>query len=94
MEVAPAILRAFAGQVDIASALIREADVGIRAATSAEGLDGSTTQRAARLVGEHVKKVAHDIAAKVDEMGTAVRGAGNTCEETDVTLASAFKRIF
>ncbi|MGV0837830.1 hypothetical protein ABQE92_19820, partial [Mycolicibacterium thermoresistibile] len=61
MEVAPEILRAFAGQVDIASALIREADVGDKVATSADGLDGSTTQWAARLVGEHVKKVADDI---------------------------------
>ena len=82
MEVDPEILRAFAGQVDIAAGLIREADVGIEVFTAADGLDGSTTQWAARLVGLHVKEVAEQIATDVNDMGTAVRGAGNTYEVT------------
>ncbi|MGE2726075.1 type VII secretion target [Mycolicibacterium pulveris] len=94
MEVDPEILRAFAGQVDIASGLIREADVGTKVATAADGLDGSTTQWAVRLVGAHVKQVADEIAANVSEMGAAVRGAGNTYEMTDAALAPKFDGIF
>lgn len=94
MEVDPDVLRAFAGQVDIASGLIREADVGTEVVTAADGLEGSTTQWAARLVGAHVKEIAEEIAADVDKMGAAVRGAGNTYEVTDAGLASTFKGIF
>ncbi|WP_066902005.1 WXG100 family type VII secretion target [Mycolicibacterium houstonense] len=94
MEVDPEILRAFAGQVDIASGLIREANVGTKVAIAADGLEGSTTQWAARLVGAHVKEVAEQIAADVNDMGTAVRGAGNTYETTDDGLAGSFGKIF
>jgi hypothetical protein len=94
VEVDPEILRAFAGQVDIASGLIREADVGTKVATAADGLDGSTTQWAARLVGAHVKQAAEQIATNVNEMGVAVRGAGDTYEVTDVGLAGTFGGIF
>ena len=94
MEVDPEILRAFAGQVDTASALIAEADVGDKVATAADGLDGSTTQWAARLVGAHVSGVAAEISANVTKMGEAVRGAGNTYEATDSGLAGAFEGIF
>ncbi|WP_454793015.1 WXG100 family type VII secretion target [Mycolicibacterium lutetiense] len=94
MEVDPEVLRAFAGQVDIASGLIREADVGSKVATAADGLDGSTTQWAARLVGAHVKEVAEKIATNVNNMGTAVRGAGDTYEVSDADLAGGFGKIF
>ncbi|MCP2621689.1 type VII secretion target [Mycolicibacterium smegmatis] len=94
MEVDPEILRAFAGQVDIASGLIREADAGDKVATAADGSDGSTTQWAARLVGSHVKEIAAQIAADVNDMGTAVRGAGNSYEVTDAGLAGSFGKIF
>jgi hypothetical protein len=46
VEVDPEVLRAFAGQVDIASGHIREADVGSKVATAAGGSDGSTTRGA------------------------------------------------
>lgn len=94
MEVDPQILRAFAGQVEIAAGAIREADVGTKVATAADGLDGSTTQWAARLVGAHVKELADKIAAGVSDMGAAVRGAGNTYEVTDADLAGSFEKIF
>ncbi len=94
MEVDPEILRAFAGQVDIAAGLIREADVGAKVGAAADGLDGSTTQWAARLVGAHVKQVVDEIAANVHEMGVAVRGAGDTYEVADSGLAGSFKGIF
>ncbi|MCV7204730.1 hypothetical protein B7435_09790 [Mycolicibacterium peregrinum] len=94
MEVDPEVLRAFAGQVEIASGLIREADVGNKVATAADGLDGSTTQWAARLVGAHVKEVAEKIATNVNNMGTAVRGAAGTYEVSDADLAGSFKGIF
>lgn len=88
------MLRAFAGQVDIASGQIREADIGNKVATAADGLDGSTTQWAARLVGAHVTQVADGIAAKVRDMGTAVRGAGDSYEVSDGDLAGSFEGIF
>ena len=94
MEVDPEILRAFAGQVDITAGMIREADVGTKVGAAADGLDGSTTQWAARLVGAYVKQVVDDIAANVNEMGVAVRGAGDTYEVTDSDLAGSFKGIF
>ena len=71
-----------------------EADVGNKVATAADGLDGSTTQWAARLVGEHVKEVADKIATNVNNMGTAVRGAAGTYEVNDADLAGSFKGIF
>jgi uncharacterized protein YukE len=94
MLVDPDILRAFAGQVDAASSTIREADVGKKVSTAADGLPGSTTQWAARLVGGHVTEQANAIAASVTKMGEAVRGAGNTYEVTDTGLAENFKGIF
>ncbi|MGU3654553.1 type VII secretion target [Mycolicibacterium neoaurum] len=94
MDVDPEILRAFAGQVDTASGLIREADVGSKVSSAADSLDGSSTQWAARLVGQHVKGVADGIAANVTDMGSAVRGASNTYEVTDGGLAGSFERIF
>ena len=94
MEVDPEILRAFAGQVDNAAALIREADVGTKVTTAADGLDGSTTQWAARLVGAHVTQIADQIATHIDDMGVAVRGAGNSYEVTDSDLAGSFDGIF
>ncbi len=94
MEVDPEILRAFAGQVDITAGLIREADVGTKVGTGADGLDGSTTQWATRLVGAHVRTVVDEIAANVHEMGVAVRGAGDTYEVSDSALAGGFRGIF
>lgn len=94
VEVDPEVLRAFAGQVDHTSGLIREADVGTKVATAADGLDGSTTQWAARLVGAHVTQVVEQIATQVSAMGTAVRGAGDAYEVTDDDLAGSFDGIF
>ncbi len=94
MEVDPEILRAFAGQVDAASSAIRAADAGNKVRTAADGLEGSTTQWAVRLVGAHVGEQANAIAANLTEMGQAVRGAGKTYEVTDEDLAGSFKGIF
>ena len=94
MEVDPEVLRAFAGQVDLTSGLIGEADVGTKVATAADGLDGSTTQWASRLVGVHVTQLVEQMATQVSAMGTAVRGAGNAYEVTDSDLAGSFDGIF
>jgi hypothetical protein len=40
MDVDPEILRAFAGQVDNGAALIRDADIGTKVATAADGYEG------------------------------------------------------
>lgn len=94
MLVDPDVLRAFADQVAIASNAIRDADAGQRVATSADGLDGSTTQWAARLVGEHIRILATGIAAGVNDMGVAVRGAGDRYEVSDADLSTTFIEIF
>lgn len=94
LMVNPDILRAFAGQVEAASALIREADVGAKVSTAADALPGSTTQWAAKLVGEHVTQQATAIAENIAKMGTAVRGTGDSYEVTDTGLAGNFKGIF
>jgi Excreted virulence factor EspC, type VII ESX diderm len=94
MLVDPEILRAFAAQVKTASTAIREAEVGHKVTTAADGLNGSTTQWAARLVGAHVTDLANNIATNVNEMGVAVRGAGDRYEVIDTYLAGKFHGIF
>ena len=94
MLVDPEILRDFAGQVERASTAIRDADVGHKLRTAADGLDGSTTQWAARLVGAHVAALADKIAKNVSDMGVAVRGAGDRYEVTDSDLAATFDGIW
>ncbi|BCI56066.1 hypothetical protein NIIDNTM18_53440 [Mycolicibacterium litorale] len=94
MLVDPDLLRAFAGQVEIASSIVVEADVGTKASISADGLPGSTLQWAARLVSGHVAEEAKLIASEMTEMGNAVRGAGNTYEVTDADLARSLEGIF
>lgn len=65
MLVNPELLRAFARQVDTASASIRVADVGHEATTAADGMAGSTTQWAMRLVGEHMTQQANAMSKNV-----------------------------
>lgn len=94
MRVDPELLRGFARQVDAASGTIRTADVGHKASTAADGLPGSTTQWACRLVGEHMTQVADKIAKNVADMGVAVRGAGDRYEVEDDALAGKFDGLF
>ncbi|KHO17774.1 type VII secretion target [Mycolicibacterium setense] len=94
MLVDPDVLRSFAAQVDAVSAEISGLDVGKTATTSADGLPGSETQWAARLVGEHLGLVATDIANDIGAMGRAVRGAGDRYEVDDAALATSFKGLF
>lgn len=94
MEVDPEILRAFADQVARASTSIREADVGQKVTTAADGLPTSTTQWVARLVGQYVKTSNDSIAANINELGVAVRGAGDSYEVQDTDLAGAFREVF
>ena len=94
MLVDPELLRAFAAQVDTASASIRSADVGHKASTAADGIPGSTTHWAMRLVGEHMTEKANDIAKNITDMGVAVRGAGDKYEVEDNALAGAFDGLF
>ncbi|MDT5240353.1 MAG: hypothetical protein QOG79_3771 [Mycobacterium sp.] len=94
MLVNPELLRAFAHQVDTASTSIRSADVGHKASKAADGLPGSTTQWAMRLVGEHMTQQANEIAKNVQNMGTAVRGAGDRYEVEDNALAGNFDGLF
>jgi hypothetical protein len=90
----PELLRAFAAQVDTASATISSADVGHKATTAADGMPGSTTQWAMRVVGEHMSQKANDIVKNVTDMGVAVRGAGDKYEVEDNALAGAFDGLF
>ena len=52
MLVNPDLLRALAGQTEVTSSMISEADAGNKVSTAADGLSGSTTQWAARLNAE------------------------------------------
>ncbi len=45
-------------------------------------------------MGAHVKEIAAHLATQVGDMGTAVRGAGNSYEVTDDELAGSFEGIF
>jgi hypothetical protein len=94
MLVNPDLLRAFAGQVDAATAAMSGSDLQGKASRAADGLPGSATQWAMREVGEHVGLAAHDIIRDVSAMGIAVRGAGDRYEVEDDTLAGSFKGLF
>jgi uncharacterized protein YukE len=94
MRVDPELLRGFASQVDAASTTIGAADVGRMMSTAADGLPGSTTQWAARLVGEYLATVEGKIAKNVSDMGAAVRGAADRYEVEDDVLAAKFKGLF
>ncbi|BBX68274.1 type VII secretion target [Mycolicibacterium psychrotolerans] len=94
MLVDPDVLRAFAGQVDEASGAIHAVNVGLEASAAADGLAGSTTQWAMRLVGEHMTTLSDAIATNVTKMGAAVRGAGDAFEVEDTALAGSFDELF
>lgn len=94
LTVDPEILRAFASQVDTTSVLIQDARADASVSCSADGIPGSSTQWAARLVAAHVSDKAEAVAAGVSRMGKAVRGAGNDYEVTDAALAESFQGIF
>lgn len=94
MFVDPQVLRAFAAQVDGVATTIAEAVVGKAMTAAADGLPGSTTQWAARSVGEHFNQLADTLAQNVTKMGTAVRGAGDTYEVADDVLAGTFDGLF
>lgn len=90
----PEILRAFAGHVDRVSGQIADAAVGHTITSAADGVSGSTTQWATRSIGEHFAQVADGLAQNVARMSEAVRGAGDTFEVTDTSLATNFDGLF
>lgn len=94
MLVDPEVLRAFAAQVDATAATISGLDVGSAAESAADGVPGSTTQWAARQVGHHLGLAARDIVKDIENMGNAVRGAGDRYEVEDTALAGVFKHLF
>ena len=79
MLVDPEVLRAFAGQVDSAAAVITGADIGNKTSSAA---------------GEHFSQMAEQLAQNVTRMGEAVRRAGDTFEAADDALASDFDGLF
>ena len=94
MLVDPEVLRAFAAQVDATASTIGGLDVDGTATTAADGLPGSSTQWAARQVGHHLGLAAKDIVKDIQNMGHAVRGAGDRYEVDDNALAAIFKQLF
>ena len=94
MLVDPEILRAFAGQVDIAAGEISAVGVGEKVSSAGDALPGSTTQWAARAVGEHFSQLLTQLSQNVTKMGTAVRSAGDAFEVTDDSLAGQFDGLF
>lgn len=94
MLVNPDLLRGFAAKVDSAVGAIHATHVGEKATSAADGLPGSTTQWAARLVGDHITQQMNDIAKSVGDMSVAVRGAGDRYEVEDGVLAGKFTGLF
>lgn len=90
MRVDPEILRAFAGQVDIAAADIDAVDVDATTSSAGDALPGSTTQWAVRAVGEHFNRMATTLSQNVTKMGTAVRGADDTMARAVTTAGGRF----
>ncbi|OFJ55527.1 WXG100 family type VII secretion target [Mycolicibacterium grossiae] len=94
MLVDPDVLRAFAGQVDVAAREIGAGGVAEKLSSAGDALPGSTTQWAAHTVGEHFTHVLEQLSQNVVKMGTAVRGAGDAYEVADDALAGQFDGLF
>lgn len=94
MLVDPELLRAVASQADTVASMISDAQAATKVATAGDGLPGSSTQWAARLVSAHVAAQADAISANVAELGDAVRGSGNAYEVTDTDLAEDLQGVF
>src|SRR5690606_2664456 len=94
MLVDPELLRAFAKQVDDTAVSLSDMSVGFTASSAADGLPGSETQWATRQVGAHLGVEANDLLASIALIGVAVRGAGDSDEVTDETLAGSFEKLF
>jgi hypothetical protein len=90
----PDILRAVADQTAITSSMVNDAETGRKVATAGDGLPGSSTQWAARLLGDDVAKQAETISLSVTKLGNAVRGASNGYEVTDIELEGSLRGIF
>ena len=92
MLVDPGILRAFAGQVDIAAADVGATEVGERTFSVGDALPGSTMQAA---VQEHFSQMAMTLSQNVTKMATAVRGATDPFEvaTTPWPASSAATRV-
>ncbi|OCH79059.1 hypothetical protein A9310_09960 [Gordonia sp. UCD-TK1] len=93
MRVDPDVLRSLANQSDDAASGVLTADLGGKAQRAADGVDGSSTQWAARLVAMELRSRAESISDSMTAIGGAVRGAGNTFEVEDATLARTFERL-
>ncbi|MGJ6124949.1 type VII secretion target [Mycolicibacterium sp. Y3] len=94
MLVDPDVLRALAQQVASASGAITGTKIGSECVCGADSLPGSTTQWATRAVGEHLAKTADQLAGDVSKLGTAVRGAADSFEVEDESLAGSFDGLF
>jgi hypothetical protein len=94
MRVDPQVLRAFAGRVDTASTKIAGAALGHAVSVAGDGLPGSATQWAARLVGEHIAMLEAKFATGVGDMRAAVHGAGDRYEAEDDALSREFDGLF
>lgn len=94
MEVDPVPLKAFADQVKVAGTSITQAQLPAAVAGSCDGLDGSTSMWAARLVGAHLGGLVDAHTRSVDAMGIAVRGAGDSFVVTDDDLAGDFAALW
>lgn len=94
MLVNPELLRGLANEAEEASFAIMNANVRGIASTAADGLSGSTTQWAMRLLGEYMSGQATALAGNVSAMGRAVRGAGDRYEVEDKALGGSFDGLF
>ncbi|GAA1456496.1 hypothetical protein GCM10009619_05610 [Williamsia maris] len=78
MELDPSVVQAFSGQVHDASTAIGDTHLGAGVSASCDSLSGSTSQYAARLVGQFMSTLVDDHAANVARMGTSVTSAAET----------------
>lgn len=78
MELDPSVVHAFSRQVHDASTTIGDTHLGAGVTASCDSLSGSTSQYAARVVGQFMSSLVGDYAENVDRMGTSVTSAAET----------------
>ncbi|MDY6810882.1 MAG: type VII secretion target [Actinomycetota bacterium] len=94
MLVDPDVLRSLSAQSAEAAAGIGTADVAGVTARAADGLNGSTTQWATRLIATHLHQQSESLVENMDAIGKAVRGAGDTFNVTDQDLAAGLNGLW
>lgn len=94
MQVAPEILRAFAGQTSTTSSTITENTLAGKAVEAFQGMPGSSSLWAAAMVDVFTEDLTTKLSAGFDALATAARGTADSFEVADADLTAEINATF